>query len=596
MKYIKLKEPSIAKKIFFITLLSMLVIFAAFLITQGLLYGKIYTQTKGNALKNAVESFSQEYNTLNDSDEINKTISKYLADDNVYIMIVDEHGIKYAVSYEMTIETDSGEKYRFLLDNAIKSKEFKELNLKEGDCVTVSFSKFNRSKSDFSIPESISSDSGNWENNYVKEQRFVVPRPEEFENDGSEKHRFMPIHTEVSGKITSIVVPIVEYNDTVQRSDALGALLSWLDNKSDAEENISYYEYENTDTQDKYNVAVITVGDGQYIFGVMSLRHITEATSVLYNMIIPWSFIAMITALIIGMVFAGIISKPIVSLTKITTKMKNLDFSEHCKVKGNDEVGILAKNINEMSDKLDTTIKELIEANEHLKKDIEKERMLENQRKEFVAAVSHELKTPLAIIRAYTEGLIDGVSESKKEKYMNVIVGETKRMDRLVLDMLENSKLEAGAEKLNMKEYSLTKIANKYIRIFDEAFRQKNITVKTDIKKDFTAVFDCDKIEQVFSNFLSNALKNTPVNGEITINIKQNGDKIYVSVENTGENILPEELDKIWDKFYKCDKARGRKDSGTGLGLSIAKNILILHNANFGAENTENGVRFYFEI
>lgn len=610
----KWRNISITKKVFLVTLLSIVTLLALFFVVQGVLYSKLYSYTKEQALKEAVTKLADDYSVINDRSEIQRKISEYSAESNSYIMVIDDSGIKYAVSYEMEVEASSGEKMRFLLDNALRSKDFTDLNIKTGDTVEISFMKFNRGSASIYIPESISKNGNTWRTSPAK--HFIEPRPDdhilnEENNDNkseqeknenekpAEGTRFENITETITGQVSSIVMPIAEYNSTVQRSDALSALMIWLDefdSSVQSDKKLITYKYKSRDSDDSYNIAVMPLENNEFIFAVISMRHIGEAVGILNDMIIPWTVVAGIMALVVGASFSFIITKPILKITKITTKMKDLDFSEHCSVSGSDELGVLANNVNEMSDKLDGTIKELVEANNKLTEDINHERMLEQQRKEFVAAVSHELKTPLAIIRAYAEGLIDGVSENKRLKYMNVIVDETKKMDRLVLDMLENSKLEAGVEKLNIKQYSITKIINKYIKLLDENFKQKSLKVEVYADTAAVAEVDCDKMEQVISNFLSNALKNTPHGGSITAFIGETDTDILLKVENTGNHIEESELPKVWDKFYKCDKSRDRKDNGTGLGLSIAKNILILHKAEYGVKNTENGVCFFFKI
>ncbi len=588
MKNFKWKNISITKKVFFITLLSIVIMLMLFFAIQSVLYSRIYSYTKENAMKQMVINLADEYKMLTDKNQMRKKISEYSANNNAYIMVADDRGIKYAVSYEMEIESDNGEKMSFLLDNAVNSNDFMNLNIEQGDTVSVKFVKFDRGDTGIYVPETISKGGNKWENTSL--MNFRNPRSE-----GERRpSRFVHRSETVSGRVTSIVTPVA-YNGIIQRSDALSALMSWVENPED----ISYgepvtYRYVSNESKELYSVAVMMLDDSEFIFATTSLRHISEAMGVLNGLIIPWTIIAGIMALVVGASFSYMITKPILRLTKITTKMKNLDFSEHCSVLGSDELGVLSNNVNEMSDKLDTTIKELVAANDKLTEDINHERMLEQQRKEFVAAVSHELKTPLAIIRAYAEGLIDGVSENKRLKYMNVIVEETKKMDTLVLDMLENSKLEAGVEKLNIKEYSITKIINKYVKLFDENFKQKSITVEFNSDEEAIVEVDCDKMELVISNFLTNALKNTPESGKITLYITQTESEVEVSVENTGAHIDESELSKVWDKFYKCDKSRERKDNGTGLGLSISKNILLLHKAEYGVNNTEDGVRFFF--
>ena len=246
-----------------------------------------------------------------------------------------------------------------------------------------------------------------------------------------------------------------------------------------------------------------------------------------------------------------------------------------------------------MSEKLDNTIKQLRRANNKLKKDIEHERMLENQRKDFVAAVSHELKTPLAVIQAYAEGILDGISGDNLDKYLKIILDETNRMDKLVLGMLENSKLEAGAEQPQMKENDLAQQAKNIVKIFAKSASDYEITIVSNISEDkIIKCCDIAMIERVMMNFMSNAVVHTPKGGKIIVTVS---DEIF-SIENEGENIPEEEIKFIWDKFYKIDKSRTRAGGETGLGLSIAKNILILHKAEYGAENTGTGVKFWFKL
>lgn len=219
--------------------------------------------------------------------------------------------------------------------------------------------------------------------------------------------------------------------------------------------------------------------------------------------------------------------------------------------------------------------------------------MLENQRKEFVAAVSHELKTPLAVIQAYTEGIIDGISGENKARYLNVILDETKRMNALVLEMLENSRFEAGMQKLDIKEYDMNTVAQKISERFEKAFKDAEIEFVLDTdKKPVLRSFDAGLIDRVTANFITNAIFHTEKGGKIILKVSDG----VLSVENTGSHIKNDELALIWDKFYKADKSRTRLGSGTGLGLSIAKNILNLHHAGYGVENTEIGVKFWYKI
>ena len=196
----KWKDISVTKKIFLMILLSMIVILSLFMVIQGFLYGKIYSYTKHIALEESLTAFSKEYSQLTDKDEINKKITEYSAKNNAYIMVVDNHGIKYAVSYEMQIETSSGEKMRFSLDGALRSREFTDLEIKENDEVKITFMRFDRGKSDLYIPESISNKNGEWKNN-SNVSKFFRPYNEEAQQ------RPWNSPDTITGRVTSIIIP-----------------------------------------------------------------------------------------------------------------------------------------------------------------------------------------------------------------------------------------------------------------------------------------------------------------------------------------------------------------------------------------------------
>ena len=229
-----------------------------------------------------------------------------------------------------------------------------------------------------------------------------------------------------------------------------------------------------------------------------------------------------------------------------------------------------------------------------MKSDIERQVEQENQRSEFVAAISHELKTPLAVIRAYSEGLIDGVSVEKQSKYINVIIDETEKMSALVSDMLKNSKLESGAMEMDIQRYNLSEFVSEISYRLSKTAKEKNIDVLNDIEPDIYADFDEYYLEQVVGNFITNAIRYTPEGMRIFVKAVQREKSCEVSVENEGSHIADELLDKVWNRFYKVDSSRSGE--GTGLGLAIAKNILMLHKARFSVENTDIGVKFSFTL
>jgi signal transduction histidine kinase len=300
---------------------------------------------------------------------------------------------------------------------------------------------------------------------------------------------------------------------------------------------------------------------------------------------------------VLSLVYSKMIAKPLVKINRSATKMANLDFSEKCTVRTQDEIGNVAASLNFLSENLDNALTSLRNANAKLEQDIEKERNLEKMRKEFVASVSHELKTPITLIDGYAVGLKDDVFEGKeKDFYLDVIIDEARKMGHLVTDMLDLSQLESGNFKLILEEFNLKELIIFTLKKYETLITEKLARIETSLIDNVRVNADWGRMEQVFTNFITNALRHVNENGTISVSMIDKGEYISVEVENTGSHMPEEEMDKIWDKFYKLDKSRNRKLGGTGIGLSIVKNILTLHGYSYGVCNTVDGVKFYFDV
>lgn len=337
------------------------------------------------------------------------------------------------------------------------------------------------------------------------------------------------------------------------------------------------------------------------IFAVSSLQPVDEAVDVIKDFNLYLYAVALLIILILAFLYSKMISKPLIDLNNAALKMAKLDFSEEFIVNREDEIGNLAKTLNFLSKNLSSALTSLKKSNEQLKKDIEKEKKLENMRKEFVAAVSHELKTPISLISGYAEGIKDNIVEGEdKEYYLDVIIDEAEKMGDLVSEMLELSKLESGNYKLNITSFQLDRTINETIKRLEGLKQEKeldeNFKIIKSIDENINVLGDEDKIEEVIRNFLTNAIRHTNNEGKIYVRTVDKGDEVLVEVENEGEHINKEDLKKIWERFYKIDKSRNRSLGGTGLGLSIVRHILEMHNSKYGAENTEIGVKFYFTL
>ena len=261
------------------------------------------------------------------------------------------------------------------------------------------------------------------------------------------------------------------------------------------------------------------------------------------------------------------------------------------------------KNMNTVSDKLEATIKQLKDTNIELEKDIEQKSKIDEMRKQFISDVSHELKTPIAIIQGYAEGLKENVNsdEESRDYYANVILDEANKMDKLVKQLLELMKLEYGKREFNNQRFNIVELIEEVIRKSNIMYEEQNIIVEIDGKNPTYVFADDFYIEQVVTNYFTNAIKHVKEIGKekkIKITIKENKEihKVRISVHNTGDKIDEEDLNRIWNRFYKVDSSRKRTDGGSGIGLSLVKAIMTNYGNSYGAYNTENGVEFYFEL
>lgn len=297
-------------------------------------------------------------------------------------------------------------------------------------------------------------------------------------------------------------------------------------------------------------------------------------------------------------------TSPILELNDIANKMAKLDFSHKYRTTDtDDEINNLGKSINTMSDKLEKTINRLRETNLELEKDIEEKSKIDEMRKQFISDVSHELKTPIALIQGYSEGLIENVNtdDESRKFYASVILDEANKMDKLVKQLLELMKLEYGKREFNNSKFNLSELIGEVIRKSKVILDENNIEVEFDKENQVFVNADAFYIEQVITNYFTNAIKNVKeVDGSKIIKISVNADieknTVRTSVFNTGDNIEEEKLNRIWNRFYKADESRNREDGGTGIGLSLVKAIMNNYKKDYGVINKENGVEFYFDL
>lgn len=348
-----------------------------------------------------------------------------------------------------------------------------------------------------------------------------------------------------------------------------------------------------------YLILVGRLSNGEYIYMRTAIEGIKESVEISNNFFILIGIGAILFSSIVIIIVSRSISKPVKELSYISEQMTELDFEAKYKAKKyvTREIADLGQNMNNLSEKLEGTISELKGANNALKQDIRKKEEIDEMRKEFLSNVSHELKTPLALIQGYAEGLKEfDDDEESRNYYCDVIIDESNKMNKMVQKLLTLNQLEFGNDNIEMTRFDLTELVNGIIMASSLIATQNNVKILFDEKEECYVWADEFKIEEVITNYISNAFNHVSNDKIIRISYKDMQGKLRLSVFNTGSQIPEEDLDKIWVKFYKVDKARTREYGGSGIGLSIVKAIMDSMNQGCGVINHDDGVEFWIEL
>ncbi len=339
--------------------------------------------------------------------------------------------------------------------------------------------------------------------------------------------------------------------------------------------------------------------DNGYYFLIRSpLESIKESAAISNSFyFVVGAIIVVISGLII-LVVTSRITRPISELTKLSEKMSDLDFEARYQSWAGNEIDVLGDNFNKMSRKLESTISELKSANNKLQKDIEDKIKIDEMRKEFLDNVSHELKTPIALIQGYAEGLNENISDDpeSREFYCEVIMDEASKMNKLVKNLLTLNQLESGKDAPLMERFDIVSLIKGVIGSMHIMIEQKEATVIFEETEPVYVWADEFKTEEVVTNYTSNALNHLDGERKVEIKVFREGGCVKVTVFNTGTPIPEEDIPNLWNKFYKVDKARTREYGGSGIGLSIVKAIVEGMNQKYGVCNYDNGVEFWFTL
>lgn len=340
------------------------------------------------------------------------------------------------------------------------------------------------------------------------------------------------------------------------------------------------------------------IQDGSFFMMRSPLESIRNAIDIFNRFLGYAGGVIIVLSILVAWYFSKKLTEPILELAEISKQMTELDFETKYSGSSSSEIDILGQSFNVMSEKLELTISNLKKANHELMQDIAQKEKMESMRKEFLSNVSHELKTPIALIQGYAEGLKEGIHEDpeSQEFYCDVIIDEAAKMNQMVKNLLDLNQIEFGKEEVEFERFDVVELIRGILQSSEILTEQKGATI---IFRQDTPVYvwgDEFKVEQVVRNYFTNALNHAEGDKVIEIKLHEKDNKARISVFNTGQPIPEEDLEHIWDKFYKVDKARSREYGGNGIGLSIVKAIMNVFHNEYGVKNYDNGVEFWFEL
>ncbi len=585
-----MQRKGIAFKLFVMMVITFSVFISSILYFQSVFFERFYLDRKYVTLEKTLNEFVDLYINSNwNKYNLDRQAKLFKSAHNITLGVFDNYSLLNDDVYEVLLEDYSGHMFRIRLGYLIDDKDFMTYRPKRGDRLEAEGIIWSDRPENFT-PVKVMINNEPWFN-YKSHYGYQ-------ESDMLDK---------ISGKVVTAVLPSGE--DIINSTDTKlvwGAFNFWLSKNDYSFDNLPegkfiYYEKASHTKSTVFVRIIDKEGGKRYIVAAIPHQAVLEAIEIMkdyYGYV--FAAIVVIVALL-SYAFIIMVSRPLIHINTVAEKIANLDFTERLEINSEDEIGSLSNSLNIMSDNLRLSLDELKLHNQKLTEDIERERQIENMRKDFINGVSHELKTPLGIMKSYAEALQDGIGKNKQPYYAEVILDEIDRMDALVRDMLEISKLQSGGYKLKcsiIEVYSLmVSVSDRMTSVMED----KSLTCEVVTEDENLYIWaDEDKIEMVVNNLLSNAIRYSNNGGTIKITIRKTGDEklCYMGIENNGEAIPEDKLDKIWEKFYRLESSRNKDNGGSGLGLAIVKNILDLHDADYGVCNLSEGkgVNFYFVL
>ncbi|MEK5404953.1 HAMP domain-containing sensor histidine kinase [Paenibacillus sp. FSL W8-0439] len=583
-----MNKRGVTFKLFIMTVVFFLCFYGMVILSQLLFFENFYQKQKIGRVESRLQSFGQSYvQEAWGSGRVSREAARFMLQNKNQLAIVTLDGkVKLDDAFHINLRKADGKIVKISLSLFMSEygDELRAARIQPGDTVTVE-------------GEVLGTDG-------ISSAYLIYPSGIQklgFKNIGSiSDETSTDDSVRLSGTVTEIVLP--DLKTWSQRQGLLySALEEWFPLSQDHLEklkNFDVLEEEWTEPWTGVRNAVIvhpvrqSTGEIELLFTVTSLQEISETNEALRWFYLYLGIGGFALILILSLFYSRMVTRPLITLNNTAKRMAKLDFTAHTPIRQNDELGSLSYSMYTLSQNLDTALRELQEANQQLVEDMEQKQRMEAVQQDFFANASHELKTPLSIIKGFAEGLQDGVSAGKQDHYMKVIVEEADKMERLVKDMLDLAKLESGTLKLRKTTFILSELVEEVVDKLFHLLKEKQLEVVIIPANELPIHADIGWMEQVIINFVVNAIRHAEEGSSITIRIEGSGEVNTFSIENKGETIPDDQLELIWNRFYRAELSRSRQTGGTGLGLSIVKRILDLHEFRYMAENTKDGVRF----
>ncbi|GIP03328.1 two-component sensor histidine kinase [Paenibacillus lautus] len=600
-------KQGIVLKLFLLTTGLCLFILAVIFTGQTVFFKQFYVHQKVKDVNAALQTYEHsDLNRAANAQEMVKIEQDFYQKNNTWIATLDARGnLKYTEDYIMEIKLEHSDDAMFSnktlivpLYSFINVEDFSSNNpfltpwIKEGEEIAMEGLIMNGQP----VIQRMAMHAYNLrEENQLENRQMVNKEGEVVDRTNVIQYREKYPTFLVKGTITKVRIPegagVSRYSNhlLLERIKAFQADLLYGDWQESNNAN-QIVDYEENHVDYKIFVDRIQDRDGNpaYLFAMTSLQPVNEAAGMIKEYYVYIIIATLLLVVLASFYYSRQITRPLLRINRTTRQMADLDFSEKIPITTKDEIGDLSRNINELSERLHSHIL-------RLEQDIEKEKQLENTRKEFISGVSHELKTPLSVIQSCLAIMKDGVASHKRDYYFKAMEDEVKRMDLLIVDMLELAKYESGTYTMDMDSFYIDAVIERVCAKLAADIEAKQLHFDMSLKP--VEVFANERrIEQVVVNFLGNAIRYTPEQESILVSMLQDGDTVKVCIENKGASIPGEQLEKIWDRFYRGEPSRKRSTGGTGLGLAISKKILDMHGVPYGVTNTPNGVLFYFHL